>query len=185
MSADLVLTDPPYGLDWNYDLHNDTEIGLAELIKIVMPQIQIVGKRTLLTCGHTNMWKYPEPDWVLCWQIPAGANRNKWGFTTWQPILAYGKDPYLANGMGARADSFSITETAEKNGHPCPKPIGVWEKVLLRGSVKTTDTILDPFAGSGTTLVAAKRLGRKAIGIEISEKYCRIAIDRLRQRELF
>lgn len=69
-------------------------------------------------------------------------------------------------------------------GHPCPRPLNTVMYIVENYSV-SRETILDPFAGSGTTLVAAKRLGRKAIGIEISEKYCRIAIDRLRQRELF
>jgi site-specific DNA-methyltransferase (adenine-specific) len=56
---------------------------------------------------------------------------------------------------------------------------------LLRGSVSPDDIILDPFMGSGTTLVAAKQLGRKAVGIEQSRTYCDIAIQRLAQMELF
>lgn len=65
--------------------------------------------------------------------------------------------------------------------HPSPKPLAVviWFLERLGGNL-----ILDPFMGSGTTLVAAKALGRKAIGIEIEEKYCEIAVNRLRQQVL-
>lgn len=67
--------------------------------------------------------------------------------------------------------------------HPTQKPI-----TLIREWVdlfsNPGDTILDPFMGSGTTLRAAKDLGRKAIGIEISEEYCEIAVRRLRQQVL-
>ena len=87
--------------------------------------------------------------------------------------------------MGARQDIIIHNETAERFEHSCPKPIKFWSKLLLRGSVKDSDTILDPFMGSGTTLVAAKMLGRKATGIEISERYCQIAKDRLAQEILF
>ena len=63
-------------------------------------------------------------------------------------------------------------------GHPSQKPIG-----LIRTLIESTDAdiILDPFLGSGTTAVAAKILGRKCVGIEISEKYCDIAAKRLSQ----
>jgi modification methylase len=66
--------------------------------------------------------------------------------------------------------------------HPAPFPIG-----LPTTAIKATDAtvILDPFMGSGTTLRAAKDLGRKAIGIEISEEYCQMAVDRLAQGVLF
>ena len=70
--------------------------------------------------------------------------------------------------------------------HPTEKPIA-----LMRWCIQQCDywnipqTILDPFMGSGTTLRAAKDLGRKAIGIEIEEKYCEIAVKRLAQEVLF
>jgi DNA modification methylase len=64
-------------------------------------------------------------------------------------------------------------------GHPCSKPIGVWKKILDRCTLG--NNILDPFMGSGTTLVAAKDMGKKAIGIELSERYCEIAAERLSQ----
>ena len=65
--------------------------------------------------------------------------------------------------------------------HPTQKPLGI-VLPLVEYSSNEGDTILDPFMGSGTTLVAAKQLGRKAIGIEIDKKYCDIAIERLRQK---
>ena len=183
-SVDLTLTDFPYGIGEDYDVFNDSEENVKKLINETMPEILRVSKRVLLTCGTRRITWYPPSDWILAWVVPAGAGRNPWGFTCWQPILAYGKDPYLENRMGSRPDIIQHTETSEKNGHPCPKPINVWKKILLRGSVKETDLIFDPFAGSGTTLVAAKQLKRNYIGVEISEKYCEIAKQRLRQEVL-
>ncbi len=69
-------------------------------------------------------------------------------------------------------------------GHPCPRPEGTMSHLVAIGS-RTGQTVLDPFMGSGTTLRAAKDLGRRAIGIEIEERYCEIAAKRLAQQVLF
>ena len=71
-----------------------------------------------------------------------------------------------------------------KEQHPTEKPLALAEHFISLHS-RLSEIVLDPFAGHGTTLVAAKQLGRKAIGIEISEKYCEIAVKRLAQKELF
>jgi len=182
---DLCLTDLPYGVNIDYDGYDDSQQNLASLIEKIMPKLLNVSDRALITCGVINIRYYPQYDWALSFYNKAGAGSGKWGFTTWQPILAYGKDPYLTNRMGRRSDTIEFSEASEINGHPCPKPLTAWKKVLLRGSVSTTDVILDPFMGSGTTLLAAKQLGRKAVGIEQSQRYCDIAIKRLAQMELF
>jgi hypothetical protein len=86
------------------------------------------------------------------------------------------------NGGGVAA-VWECSKETQTRLHPTPKP----EKLMADLVMQFTDpgeTILDPFMGSGTTLVAAKRLGRKAIGIEREEKYCEIAAKRLAQGAL-
>lgn len=67
--------------------------------------------------------------------------------------------------------------------HPCPKPLQLWRWLMSKFS-KEGELALDPFMGSGTTLRAAKDVGRRAIGIELEERYCEIAANRLRQEVL-
>lgn len=182
---DLVLTDPPYGVGLEYRTYKDTQSNLDTLIKEAVPLLIASGIVTLLTPGTLNQLKYPIPDWILAWVNPSGAFTSPWGFSCWQPILAYGKDPYLRDGLGSRPDIFIEYSNAEVNGHPCPKPLAIWMKLLKRGSTRKNDKILDPFMGSGTTLRAAKKLGHEALGIEIDEAYCEIAAKSLSQGVLF
>lgn len=70
------------------------------------------------------------------------------------------------------------------DGHPCPFPLAIASR-CIESSTPAGGTVLDPFMGSGTTLRACKDLGLKSIGIEIEEKYCELAVDRMRQGVLF
>jgi site-specific DNA-methyltransferase (adenine-specific) len=79
---------------------------------------------------------------------------------------------------------FPIATADERLGHPTPKPLALM-RFMVDISVRPGTAILDPFAGSGTTLLAARLEGRQAVGIEISERYCEIAANRLRQKLLF
>ncbi len=177
-SIDLTLTDPPYGLDVDYGGYLDTSNNLKCLVSNFAPLCISLSRRTLVTCGITNIQLYPKPDWILCWHCPGGSFRGPWGFICWTPVLAYGKCPYLENGNGCRPDTFSRMEVSEKLGHPVTKPIGVWSWFMKRASLDK-EVVFDPFLGSGTTAVAAKKLGRHFIGCEINPDYCKIAERRL------
>jgi DNA modification methylase len=179
--VDLVLTDPPYGIG---------EHG---------------GKcRTRGNPGyskHKNMgWdKHRPPQTAFDLMLTAGEVSVIWGgnyfadmlpatmgWLYWRKLMGGDfSDGELAWTSRNRAlKEFTICPKGMDKKHPCQKPIK-----LLTWCVSTccpdANTILDPFMGSGTTLVAAKELGRKAIGIEISKEYCDIAVKRLRQEVLF
>jgi site-specific DNA-methyltransferase (adenine-specific) len=202
--VDLVLTDPPYGVNLTtktsdyrdsrfFDhgeslkasvLYEDSPEHVRGLIAEVMPAILAMAKRAVIFCGPKNMWAYPEPAAIGSVFTMAGAGRSPWGFQCTHPVLFYGKDPYLEDGKGSRPNSLKDDQpNREHFDHPCPKPIG-WMRWAISRASRDGETILDPFMGSGTTLRAAKDLGRKAIGIEIEEKYCEIAAKRMSQEVL-
>ena len=103
-------------------------------------------------------------DCELAWtNLPKAVRKFKW---RWQGMLQE---------KGGRDKEHRV--------HPTQKPLALMRWCL--SLVPDAETVLDPFAGSGTTLVAARLEGRKAIGIEINERYCEAAANRLAQRTLF
>ena len=178
-SFDLVLTDPPYGVSLGYDSFDDSKKNVRELIEKFLPEALRVAKTVALTPGVRGINWYPKPTWILAWINRAGAGRSPWGFSCWQPIMVWGKDPFLAQSLGGRSDLIEDNSVGGDYAHPCPKPLSLMLKILDRVDHNGTGTILDPFLGSGTTLVACKQLGRNGIGIEISPAYCKIAEERL------
>ena len=176
---DLCLTDFPYGVGIDYGAFDDSQPHLEELVSSAMPEILRISKVALITCGVNNIHLYPKTKWTLCIYFPANPGQSPWGFPCWQPILAYGSCPDLFT-KGRQSDVIISTEHSEKNtGHPCPKPLTLWKKILLRGSIKKSDKVFDPFMGSGTTALAAMELERQWCGSELSPKYCDIARKRI------
>lgn len=192
-SVNLMLTDPPYGISGGSGTENlerakgeyDFEGGWSDdrdyVKSVVVPIIRDYGKgtigRAIVTPGKKAMMDYPEPDDVGCLWSPAATGRDNWGFVTFNPVLYYGRDPRLGK-KGTTPSGTTMNESIQVPGFPCPKPPEVWKWLLTKGSVEG-ETVIDPFMGSGTTLLVAKETGRRAIGIEISKAYCDIAITRL------
>lgn len=173
--VDLVLTDPPYGIGdkmqggtWGaakkyedfrrWDVAPDRE---------VLDALVALGKHAIVWGG--NYFTLPPS---RCWLA--------WDKQNAVPTMA---DCELAwTNFDRPAKRFSWPVGKHVYGHPTEKPISLFKWCA---AMSTAQTILDPYMGSGTTLRAAKDLGRNAIGIEIEERYCEIAVKRLRQGVLF
>lgn len=175
---DAVVTDPPYGVGIAYDTFDDNETDVRELIEGFMPLVRqwpIVA----FTSGHRMMWDYPKPTWMLAWVHPAGMGSGPWGFTMLNPILVYGADPYLKRRLGGRGDVLVLAADREdQKGHPVAKPVDAWKWLVERVTTQAGTHVLDPFVGSGTTIIAAEMTGRACHAIEISPAYCDVTIQR-------
>lgn len=187
--VDLVLTDPPYNAGIRYgpsveDLQSWPSY--CEWLAPIIEQCEAVSGGLVLVFLSVNGLLYlsgvKRPRHVCVWDKPMSFSPRLGGsafLPHWEPCAVYGK-PW---GEGGRVPDYHLSDvwhhnTAERNGHPCPKPLPLLLRILRD---IPAEVVLDPFAGSGTTLVAAKQLGRKAIGIEIEERYCEIAAKRLSQ----
>lgn len=191
--ADAIVTDPPYGVDGQQntktaqrrDGRKNDYAGFEDSVEYVravavpiVERLVASGARVVLTPGNRCLTFYPSPDSFGAIYQPASVGLQPWGRADAQPILYYGKSPYGGNELPGQRCSFVLTESAEPNGHPCPKPLRFWTMICSSAS-RAGETILDPFMGSGTTGVAAVKLGRRFTGIEIEPKYFDIAARRI------
>ena len=184
--VDLVCTDPPYGIgeargknksrtnaatavDYGISSWDDAPIEQA-----LVSQILDAGMYKIIFGG--NYYSLPPTSCWLVWDKLNGANDFADCELAWTNLSkAVRRLQHRWNGM--------IRVGNEERWHPTQKPLNVM-KWAISHAPEDCQTILDPFMGSGTTLVAAKQLGRQAIGIELEEKYCEIAAKRLSQEML-
>jgi site-specific DNA-methyltransferase (adenine-specific) len=178
-SVDLVLTDPPYGVgkaEWDDDLPLwwlDEATRIAPCLGL-MPSI----KHLLRYPSSVGALRYR---WTLSAHLINGMTAGPIGFGNWVPCLVYSADGIRIHQQLSDVGRVVVGRDT-KPDHPSPKPYEAMRWFVSR--FPNADTILDPFMGSGTTLRAAKDLGRRAIGIEIEERYCEIAARRLEQSVL-
>lgn len=179
-SIDLLLTDPPYGLG---DKWTGGTWGAQQMYKDAKKWDQNPPSETLLKMAIEKAKN------SIIW----GGNYFS-GLPSCRGLLAWFKIPTLETmadfelawtTFDRPAKTIQTNRNREHRLHPTQKPMNVIKWCILQADKdRKAETILDPFMGSGTTLRAAKDLGRKAIGIEIDERYCEIAANRLRQEVL-
>ena len=201
--ADVIVTDPPYGIGW--DVGNDSSTRSRARTRRGVSMLPVYGDdepfdpsgllafglpTVLFGANHYANRLPPSPTWIvwdkrdglwsndqsdceLIWTNlggPARIHRLVWN------TLSRGKDERTYGGS-LRANQRRLSHV----NHPTEKLVALLRSILQRCP---DGTVLDPYMGAGSTLVAAKSLGRHAIGIEIEERYCEIAAKRCAQEVL-
>jgi site-specific DNA-methyltransferase (adenine-specific) len=200
--CDLLLTDPPYGIpkgaavwrrngtaieDWGDAGHNTEVPGWRSLVRFHsdawVVEFGDAAPRPLAPKHHDIGWA-PCNQYVLVKDAPAPTPRPMFASAVEVAIVSRVGSPkwhgtgYVPNRWsGLTPNRLGIAE------HPTEKPSEPMRSLIL-ALTEPSALVLDPFMGSGTTLRAAKDLNRKAIGIELSERYCEIAAKRLAQEVL-
>lgn len=185
--AAVVLTDPPFGIDYN----SGHEGALSRSIqgdKTTAFRDEVLGILHDLPAIVFGSWRAPRPKGtrsLLVWDTGGALGMGALDLP-WKP--AHQEIYVLGKGFHGKRTTdvllFPPVQSMASNGrvHPNEKPIPLLMELL---SKSPPGLVLDPFMGSGATLRAAKDLGRKAIGIEIEERYCEIAARRMAQEVLF
>ena len=191
-AVDLVVTDPPYGerIDRKGKKYGDATHTSRKPVNIGWDDNIPDGKyfhemfrvsKNQIVFGANYFWGYFRA--TRCFII--------WDKRGSLPSVPFADVEFIWTSFDKMCRKYTVVNhgfvrdsNEPKTGHPTQKPLMLLKSMLSDFS-QATDTILDPFMGSGTTLLAAQQLGRKFIGIEINEDYCKIAKQRLVQMELF
>ena len=187
LSADVLVTDPPYGIGWtvpSYNggrahdgIQNDADTSARDcVLAMFAPKPSVVFGSPVI--GMPDGTKQ-----VLVWAKGPDAGIfgavNGWR-RDWEAVYLLGEWPSKPAARSSVLRTHDGLASYATGAHPHAKPLSLMYRLIQ----ETSGVIADPFMGSGTTLRAAKDLGRKAIGIEVDERYCEIAARRMAQEVL-
>jgi site-specific DNA-methyltransferase (adenine-specific) len=194
LAADVVVADPPYGRKWKQGRHwdprhtDDRHAGIKgdEDTAVRDAILAMWGPRLAIVFGDLTLAPPPGNKQTLVYRKPpnAGARGAMGGFRRdVEGIYLLGPWP---SGLGGLSSVITTNAPSQGNpascqgryGHPHAKPVDVMETLIAACPGRT---VADPSSGAGSTLIAARNLGRPAIGVELEERYCERAAKRLCQ----
>ena len=182
--VDAVVTDPPFGAGRAFA--NDAALDFPVFCKrfaaildilsapnvlIEVSKADVSMRRAVIEIGYDLKWS------IALSYVNATARQGAVGYTKWGLVLWFSREGGCYQRYADRIDAPCIPKSQFVD-HPSPKLVRHYQKICAMFSRKG-NIILDPFCGSGTTCVAAKKLGRRWIGIEIDPKYADIARGRV------
>lgn len=192
LATDVLVTDPPYGIEhasrrvyretanpahW---VHGGRTIAGDEDTELRDQALEMWGSRPALVFGS---WRRPKPagtHTVLVWDKGGNAGMGNLSVPwkpNWDEIYVIGQGFSGPRTTSVLSGYSMLSRASVGRSHPHEKPVRLLRDLLS----KCPGVIADPFMGSGSTLRAAKDLGRRAIGVETDERYCEVAATRLAQ----
>lgn len=206
--VDLVITDPPYDERTHAMARSNNTAGPAGMRSLhgsraAFGSLSAADHRALFTrLGEiTSGWiisslssatafefELDPPAGLRCLRVAAWVKTNPMPILSadrpamgWEPIVCLHREDRKPKWNGGGRAMNYVGPTSQGSGHPTQKPLAMVQQWVQLFS-SPGDRILDPFAGSGTTLLAARNEGRRAVGFEVNERYCELTAKRLSQQ---
>ncbi len=197
-SIDLIIADPPYGVSWNHGCLSNDSIGsaIATFASFLRQATRVLKKGSCCCCFCSSSGRASPVfvAWIdllqthLRYKKTVIWDKRRMGLgthyrQTYEYILIAFKGGSPCRWYGPKNVCDILRYNRERPGetiHPTPKPVPLLSKLISLHSA-TGDIVLDPFCGSGSTLVAARQLGRNFIGVELSELFAGESAYRLQK----